>query len=40
MLGDDHSSSTSLDDFTELLEHQGHTDEVDLQDRVDACLLG
>jgi hypothetical protein len=38
--GDDHSGAPGFDDFIELLEHRGHTDEVDVQDCFDVCLLG
>jgi hypothetical protein len=38
--GDDQSGATRLDDLTELLEHQSHTEQVDTKDRVDVGLLG
>ena len=37
--GDDHAGATRLDDFAELIEHQGHTEQVDAKDRVDVGLL-
>jgi hypothetical protein len=38
--GDDDSGAAGLDGLTELFEHHGHTDEVDVKDRVDVGLLG